>query len=338
MPRLTDLVEIHETAHTRFSEPEQERAARLAAMWSRAAEMFREPELFRQILDEIDEGVCFVGSGERVLFWNRAAEEISGLAGPEVVGREIGGDHWRDSRRHGCERCAQGCPARLTANGRTLRSASVLLRHKAGHWLPVHMRKSPMLDGNGRIVGEVRLFRTASHNLACTERLLRLNQRLLLDRLTGLGNRRFLEGSLTEALTRQEREGQPFAVLLADIDGLADVNWIRGQASGDASLRVTASSLSAALRRFDLLGRWGDSVFAAIVEGMEPDALTCLASRLSELVAWSRIHDDTGEFRMTLSVGACYAASGDTLSTLMHRAETHLREAKALGHGRISVH
>ena len=118
MPRLTDLVEIHETAHTRFSEPEQDRAVRLAAMWSRAAEMFREPELFRQILDEIDEGVCFVGSGDRVLYWNRAAEEISGYPSPEITGRVLGGDLLRESRRHGCEHCRHGCPARVTARGR----------------------------------------------------------------------------------------------------------------------------------------------------------------------------------------------------------------------------
>lgn len=337
MPRLTDLVEIHEAAHTRFAETEHDRAARLAAMWARAAEMFREPELFRQILDEIDEGVCFVGRGERVLFWNRAAEEISGYAGNEMVGRDFGAQMLHEWRRHGCDRCALGCPARATAQGRTLRRSNLFLRHKEGYAVAVRMRRSPMLDARARVVGEVRLFRALCDGLACVNRLARLREPALVDHLTGFGNRRFAEGSLTEALARQQREGQGFAVLLADLDGLADVNWIRGQSAGDAALRVSSASLAAALRRFDLLARWGDSAFAAIVEGLEPSALTCLAHRLSELVAWSRVGDTAGEFSVTLSVGGCQAASGDTVDALMRRAEANLRQAKTEGRGLVHV-
>lgn len=337
MARLLDLVEIQEPPRSRFAEADSERAARLAAMWARAAEMFREPELFRQILDEIDEGVCFVGRGDRVLFWNRAAEEISGYTGGEMVGRDFSSQMLHEWRRHGCERCAQGCPARAIARGRTLRRSNLFLRHKEGYAVAVRMRRSPLLDARGRVVGEVRLFRAACDGLACVDRLARLQEPALVDRLTGFGSRRFAEGSLVEALARKEREGQSFAVLLADLDGLADVNWIRGQSAGDAALRVSSSSLAAALRRFDLLARWGDSAFAAIVEGLEPSALTCLAHRLSELVAWSRVCDEAGQFSVTLSVGGCHASSGDTVDQLMRRAEANLRQAKTEGRGLVCI-
>ncbi|MBN8729547.1 MAG: diguanylate cyclase [Acidobacteria bacterium] len=337
MARLHDLVEIQEPPRTRFAEADSERAARLAAMWARAAEMFREPELFRQILDEIDEGVCFVGRGDRVLFWNRAAEEISGYAGGEMVGRDFGAQMLHEWHRHGCDRCALGCPARATAQGRTLRRSNLFLRHKEGHAVAVRMRRSPMLDARARVVGEVRLFRAACDGLACVDRLSHLGEPALVDRLTGFGNRRFAEGGLTEALARQQREGRGFAVLLADLDGLADVNWIRGQAAGDTALRVASASLAAALRRFDLLARWGDSAFAVIIEGLEPSALACLAHRLSELVAWSRVRDEAGEFSITLSVGGCHPSSGDSVDTLMRRAEANLRQAKNEGRGLVCI-
>lgn len=337
MARLHDLVEIQEPPRSRFAEAGSERAARLAAMWARAAEMFREPELFRQILDEIDEGVCFVGRADRVLFWNRAAEEISGYSGGEMAGRDFGAQMLHEWRRHGCDRCALGCPARATAQGRTLRRSNLFLRHKEGYAVAVRMRRSPMLDTRARVVGEVRLFRAACDGLACVDRLSRLREPALVDRLTGFGSRRFAEGGLVEALARKEREGQGFAVLLADLDGLADVNWIRGQSAGDTALRVSSASLAAALRRFDLLARWGDSAFAAIVEGLEPSALTCLAHRLSELVAWSRVCDEAGQFSVTLSVGGCHASSGDTVDSLMRRAEANLRQAKTEGRGLVCI-
>lgn len=337
MPRLTDLVEIHETAHTRFSEPEQERAARLAAMWSRAAEMFREPELFRQILDEIDEGVCFVGSGDRVLYWNRAAEEISGYPSPEITGRVLGGELLRESRRHGCEYCRHGCPARVTARGRSLRRSSHFLRHKQGHWLPVHMRTSPMFDGMGRLAGAVRLFREAAPALDCVERLAALREAALLDNLTGLGNRRFAEGCVEESFRRWQTLGQSFGILLADLDGLADVNWIHGQQAGDQALRTVAASLSCALRRFDAVARWGDSTFLAVVEGLNRTGLACLAGRIAELASWARIPHAGGEFAVTLSIGGASARPADTVYDLIRRACERLQQAKATGRGLVSL-
>ena len=59
----------------------------------------------------------------------------------------------------------------------------------------------------------------------------------LLDDLTGVGNRRHLLQRLTEECARSERSGEPFALLVIDLDGFKAINDTYGHAAGDACLQ-----------------------------------------------------------------------------------------------------
>jgi len=77
----------------------------------------------------------------------------------------------------------------------------------------------------------------------------------LLDDLTGVGNRRHLLHRLTEECVRSERSGEPFALLVIDLDGFKAVNDSHGHAAGDACLRHFALMASTRLRTGDMLAR-----------------------------------------------------------------------------------
>ena len=59
----------------------------------------------------------------------------------------------------------------------------------------------------------------------------------LIDDLTGVGNRRHLLQRLTEECARSERSGEPFALLVIDLDGFKTINDTHGHAAGDACLQ-----------------------------------------------------------------------------------------------------
>lgn len=94
-------------------------------------------------------------------------------------------------------------------------------------------------------------------------RLAHTEQATMLDPLTGLANRR-LEGDLALRI----RRGQPFCLLLIDLNGFKVINDTHGHLAGDQILRQFASELNQVCHQSDLGGRWGGDEFLVLFNGM----------------------------------------------------------------------
>jgi diguanylate cyclase (GGDEF)-like protein len=87
----------------------------------------------------------------------------------------------------------------------------------------------------------------------------------LLDDLTGVGNRRHLLQRLTEECARSERSGQPFALLVIDLDAFKAINDTHGHAAGDACLQHFTLMAQTRLRIGDMLARTGGDEFCIVL-------------------------------------------------------------------------
>ncbi|RIH83471.1 putative diguanylate cyclase YdaM [Calidithermus roseus] len=152
------------------------------------------------------------------------------------------------------------------------------------------------------------------------------------DPLTGLANRRAGRECLEHTLNRAAPGSA--AVILADLDHFKAVNDRYGHSVGDQVLREVAFRLDQELREGDLLARWGGEEFLILVQGADLEQAQRLAQRLGAAVQEQPV---AGGIGISLSFGVAVFRPGDSVETLLERADQALYRAKHLGRRRVEL-
>jgi diguanylate cyclase (GGDEF)-like protein len=155
------------------------------------------------------------------------------------------------------------------------------------------------------------------------------------DPLTGLSNRRDTMERLDSELSRLDRYGTIFSVVIFDLDDFKRVNDLYGHNTGDQTLRMVARVFGSELRKTDLCGRWGGEEFLIICPATERAEAFTVAEKCKRAVAADRVETKSGEVRITMSGGVCAAEKGLDLDTLIRRADDALYRAKGSGKNTI---
>jgi two-component system cell cycle response regulator len=160
----------------------------------------------------------------------------------------------------------------------------------------------------------------------------------IIDPLTGLHNRRYLEGHLRTLVTQSISRQQPLAMLIADLDHFKSVNDNWGHDVGDAVLREFAVRFRGTTRTVDLTCRLGGEEFVCVMPDTDLVRGTQVAERLCAGVAREpfRANANTA-VHVTASVGlAALESCEDTAELLFKRADRALYEAKREGRNRVA--
>ncbi len=301
------------------------------------AAAFSEADVFLELLDRMSDGVYLVDRRRTIRFWNRACEQITGYAPGEVVGHRCFEDILRHIDEDGRRLCFGFCPLACTMRDGTPREARVWLHHKLGHRVPVRVGVNPIRDREGTIIGAIETFSEDSTLSAMRERIAQLEQRAMVDALTGVPNRRFLELTLSSQLAEMRRHGAPFVVAYADIDHFKQVNDVYGHMVGDGVLRMIAATLAGNLRGSDALARVGGEEFVLLLHHAGTGASLVTCERLRKLVASSSLDVAGRDLSVTISLGATLATPGDSPETVLRRADALLYESKRAGRDRITT-
>jgi len=233
--------------------------------------------------------------------------------------------------------CGDVCPLTETMSDGVLREKAIWLHHRDGHRVPVQVRAAPIRDEAGHIIGGVEIFSENSEHNETRRRLEDLERLALLDAVTGLGNRHYLETWLGTRLDEMARYGWVFGVLFCDIDGFKAVNDAHGHDVGDAVLRMIATTMQHALRGGDVVGRWGGEEFVAVVTHTDPAGMAATAERLRALAQRSALYLEAGAVRVTLSIGGTLAMPGDSIEALVARADGLMYQSKSAGRNRVTL-
>ncbi|MDO8296031.1 MAG: PleD family two-component system response regulator [Caulobacter sp.] len=158
------------------------------------------------------------------------------------------------------------------------------------------------------------------------------------DQLTGLHNRRYMEGQLGALVKRAAHGGDPVSALMIDIDHFKKINDNFGHDVGDEVLREFAVRLASNVRAIDLPCRYGGEEFTVIMPGARLEDAQRVAERIRLHVAGSPFRVAGGKelLTVTISVGvATTLGETDTPDALIKRADEAVYEAKAAGRNRV---
>jgi diguanylate cyclase (GGDEF)-like protein/PAS domain S-box-containing protein len=293
---------------------------------------------YREILDNLHDGVYFVDRERRVTYWNRGAAQISGYGPEQMLGHSCSDHLLNHVSADGAPLCQDGCPLAACMADGVPREAEVFLHHADGHRVPVFVRGAPLRDAAGVIVGAVETFSGNSAVWAAREEVHELRRRTQSDALTGAASRSYADGRLRAVVAEYEEREPAAGLVFLDVDHFKGFNDAYGHEVGDRVLHMVAATLAANVRSGDLVGRWGGEEFVVLAtETGSLAELAGLAEKLRALVAASRL--DLGEKRLsvTVSLGATLLRADDSPESLVHRADQLMYESKTAGRDRVSA-
>lgn len=287
------------------------------------------PETYLTVLEALPVGVYLVDLDRRILLWNSGAEELTGYLRHEVIGRACRDDLLMHCDENDLCFCANGCPLQHTMHDGKPRRIDAFLLHKDGRRVPVSVRAAPLRDEHGAIIGAVecfdrrQVFPTADSDQSDSK------GNAPIDILTGLLDRPATETRLSEYLESYGTSRIPFGLTMVVIDGLDRLHHRDGPKAVGAILRATGRTLASAMGPHDMIGRWSDDRFLGVVTSCSPLSLYRGANMLKRLVKLERVPWWGDRLTVTLSIGGTVVQEGDTLESMVGRAESALQQSLA---------
>ena len=273
--------------------------------------------IFGEIVGRIDIGVYALSLEKKVVYWNYGAEQVTGYLEQEVLGRELREDLLVESDEHNLLLCVHACPLE-TARGSRPQRTLTYVRHRAGHVVPVMMWTVSVKSEDGQIAGSMKIFteQLTAQEPHCTGSWLCSAENR--DTETELPDRASMEAFLRAQGQLSALRKVPCGVIAVQLP-IEHFCHSYGRAAGVALLREVSRTLQEMVRGTDLLGRWADDSFMAVLPDCGPEVLERVAARMKRVSSRVAIPWMGDRLSTAVEVRTILVAPGDSLETMVSR-------------------
>lgn len=313
-----------------------------------------DPAILVQVFDRIAIPTFVLDKDHVVVHWNSALEALSGLDRHEMIGTK---DQWRPFYAS-----PRPCLADLILEGgrdadvehyytnKYKKSDLIQDAYEAedffpecgsnGEWL--HFTAANIVSPEGEVIGVIETLMNISARKKAEFELMereRVYKELsITDSLTGLHNSRHFYDELEKSLETSRRYTHQFTICFFDLDDFKRLNDTYGHLMGDKVLETFGALIRSSLRTLDTGYRYGGEEFAIILPSTDTVGASVVAERVRESL-------DSYQFRVkgdqviqcSVSIGVTEYKTGDTVESLMHRADEALYKAKRQGKNCVVV-
>lgn len=178
-------------------------------------------------------------------------------------------------------------------------------------------------------------YRRTTQSLSST--LEQSEAKALVDSLTNVLNRNAYNMKISQVIREFSKLGEPFCLLVVDIDHFKKFNDKYGHKVGDQVLRAVSEAVQESLRASDLVFRYGGEEFVVILNGIDMDKAFKLAEKIRRGVEKDYFVDKDQKMIVTVSIGVACVREGDTESSLFERADKALYAAKGNGRNQVGI-
>ena len=167
--------------------------------------------------------------------------------------------------------------------------------------------------------------------------LRRLADEVSTDQLTQVANRRGLLQAFETVRAQSQRDGQPLAIGLLDVDNFKRLNDELGHSAGDVALRSLAGLISKSLRPGDVVARFGGEEFVVLLPATGLDDAAEILTRLQRSLSVGLFMHERKTVFVTFSAGVTLLRQAETLEQALERSDAALYEAKRTGKNRTCL-
>jgi diguanylate cyclase (GGDEF)-like protein len=311
--------------------------ADLTTAQAKIREYTRQIEVFRRIVDGMDQGIVLTDADQKVAFANAFANTLFGtnLGGLPVA-----------TLRNLISSASEGMPH----DG--LKGEVLVLDENRGRQTRCYLNVAPLSRDDDQDHNLVWTFFELTEEIANTQAFIDFSAELALlnrdlrkkheeilhlsrtDVLTGIANRRSILEMLERAVEFGAAHGQDVSVILFDVDRFKEVNDQFGHLAGDDILRSICRFAGAALDQAGTLGRYGGEEFLVVLPGADLEQARILAEELR--VAVQKGTQDQGR-QATVTLGVAAFRKGQRVDELLSEADRALYQGKETGRNRVVV-
>lgn len=285
-----------------------------------------DPRVLEMAIDSLDVGIYLVDQHRKIVYWNRGAERISGYLRQDVTGRFCRDDILVHSDENEAVLCSTDCVLAGCMRDGQAREATMYLRHRAGHRVPVHVRAVPLRNEDDVIIGAAEIFEERRLIPRSERRQNTLAKHCCLDEVTELPKRELMLSYLRGQLELFVVHGLPFCTVLIQLDRMQLFQAAHGHEAVRSITQVVAHTMREVLRSTDFLGRWEGDQFLAILPCCSESFVEKIAHRLKATVSGSGIHWWGDRLSIEVLVASTSVMQGDTVESVIERMTSRLKQ------------